>query len=184
MVTGLPVHDLGCTLKAIRRETAQELRLYGEMHRFIPILAHWNGARCSEMVTRHHPRRFGQSKYGLSRTIRVVLDLLTVKYMIQYLTSPMKLFGTFGLASAADLASFRAGDARDAVRGAAHDPQSTTAIDVFAGFVALQFFVLGMLGELGVRTYYESQNERPYAIRRKVNFGEPAADDKHRRRIA
>ena len=100
-VTGFPVHDLGCTLKAMRREIAQDLQLYGEMHRFIPILAHWRGARCAEIVTRHHPRRFGQSKYGISRTTRVLLDLITVKYMTQYLTSPMKLFGKMGLLSVA-----------------------------------------------------------------------------------
>src|SRR4051812_1912439 len=97
-VTRFPIHDLGCTLKAMRREIADELELYGEMHRFIPILAHQRGARCCEVVTRHHPRRFGQTKYGLSRTLRVVLDLITVKYMLDYFASPMKLFGRFGLA--------------------------------------------------------------------------------------
>ena len=97
-VTGFPIHDLGCTLKAIRREIAHELELYGEMHRFIPILAHRRGARCVEVVTRHHPRRFGQTKYGISRTIRVLLDLITVKYMLDYFASPMKLFGRIGLA--------------------------------------------------------------------------------------
>ncbi len=96
-VTRFPIHDLGCTLKAMRREIAEELELYGEMHRFIPILAHWRGARCVEMVTTHHPRRFGQTKYGLSRTLRVVLDLLTVKYMLDYYSSPMKLFGRIGV---------------------------------------------------------------------------------------
>src|SRR5215469_11754472 len=99
--TRFPVHDLGCTLKAMRRDVAQELQLYGEMHRFIPILAHWRGARCAELVTRHHPRRFGTSKYGISRTLRVVLDLITVNYMIRYQTSPMRLFGGIGLASLA-----------------------------------------------------------------------------------
>src|SRR5213076_2273203 len=90
-VTGFPIHDLGCTLKAMRREIADELELYGEMHRFIPILAHQRGARCVEVVTRHHPRRFGKTKYGISRTLRVVLDLITVKYMLDYFASPMKL---------------------------------------------------------------------------------------------
>src|SRR5207253_3102616 len=97
-VTRFPIHDLGCTLKAMRRQIAVELELYGEMHRFIPILAHQRGARCVEVVTRHHPRRFGRTKYGLSRTVRVVLDLVTVKYMLDYFASPMKLFGRFGLA--------------------------------------------------------------------------------------
>src|SRR3954470_11815625 len=97
-VTRFPIHDLGCTLKAIRRDIARELELYGEMHRFIPILAHQRGARCVEVETRHHPRRFGRTKYGISRTFRVVLDLITVKYMLDYFASPMKLFGQIGLA--------------------------------------------------------------------------------------
>eukprot|EP00913_Durusdinium_trenchii_P008840 g8306.t1 len=96
-VTRFPIHDLGCTLKAMRRDIAHELRLYGEMHRFIPILAHWRGARCAEVVTGHFPREFGTSKYGISRTLRVVFDLITVKYLIRYLVSPMKLFGAIGL---------------------------------------------------------------------------------------
>src|SRR5205807_2048194 len=95
--TRFPIHDLGCTLKAIRREIAQELELYGEMHRFIPILAHQRGARCVEVVTKHHARKFGKTKYGIGRTTRVVLDLLTVKYLLDYFASPMKLFGKVGL---------------------------------------------------------------------------------------
>lgn len=172
--TGFPVHDLGCTLKAMRREVAQELRLYGEMHRFIPILAHWRGARCAEVVVRHHPRVHGTSKYGISRTFRVILDLITVKYMIQYLTSPMKLFGGIGLASlllgglsgAATLGMKLAGG----VDMTGNPLLMLTAFSVLAG---LQFFVLGMLGEVCVRTYYESQNKQPYAIRELVNFDAP-----------
>ena len=95
-VTRVPVRDLGCTLKGIRREFADELELCGEMHRFIPILAHQRGAKCAEVVTNHRARRYGTSKYGLSRTIRVVLDLITVKFMLDYFSSPMKLFGRFG----------------------------------------------------------------------------------------
>jgi glycosyltransferase involved in cell wall biosynthesis len=100
-VTRFPIHDLGCTLKAIRREIAVELELYGEMHRFIPILAHQRGAKCVEVVTRHHPRRFGQTKYGLSRTVRVVLDLITVKFLHSYLTRPMHVMGLAGLVTMA-----------------------------------------------------------------------------------
>ena len=169
-VTGFPVHDLGCTLKAIRREVAQDLQLYGEMHRFIPILAHWRGARCAEIVTRHHPRRFGQSKYGISRTTRVLLDLVTVKYMTQYLTSPMKLFGKLGLFSG--MVGLLAGVATIAMKlGGDIDMTGNPLLllSVFAGFVGMQFLVLGMLGELGVRTYYESQNKQPYTIRETIN---------------
>jgi glycosyltransferase involved in cell wall biosynthesis len=170
-VTGFPVHDLGCTLKAMRRDVAQDLQLYGEMHRFIPILAHWRGARCAEVVTRHHPRLFGQSKYGLSRTTRVLLDLITVKYMTQYLTSPMKLFGKIGLLSGA--VGLIAGVATIAMKiagGIDMTGNPLLLLSVFAGFVGMQFLVLGMLGELGVRTYYESQNKQPYTIRELINF--------------
>ena len=180
--TGFPVHDLGCTLKALRREVARDLRLYGEMHRFIPILAHWRGARCAEIVVRHHARVHGTSKYGISRTFRVILDLITVKYMIQYLTSPMKLFGGIGLvclllgglSGAATLGMKLAGG----VDMTGNPFLMLTAFSVLAG---LQFFVLGMLGEVCVRTYYESQNKQPYAIRELVNFDLPGAG---RRRAA
>ena len=183
-VTHFPVHDLGCTLKVLRREIAQELQLYGEMHRFIPILAHWRGARCAEVVTRHHPRRFGQSKYGISRTIRVILDLITVKYMIQYFTSPMKLFGGIGLASTA--IGMLAGAATVLMKlwaGIDMTGNPLLLLTVFATFVGLQFFVLGMLGELCVRTYYESQNKQPYAIRKLFNFDEQLADGREERDI-
>jgi glycosyltransferase involved in cell wall biosynthesis/uncharacterized membrane protein YbhN (UPF0104 family) len=175
--TRFPVHDLGCTLKAMRRDVAADLRLYGEMHRFIPILAHWHGARCAEVVTRHHPRRFGQSKYGISRTLRVVLDLITVKYMVQYLASPMKLFGGIGLACGG-LAGL-AGAATIVMKlwqGIDMTGNPLLLLAVFAGMVAIQFFVLGMLGELGVRTYYESQQRRPYAVRELVNFEHPLTE--------
>jgi glycosyltransferase involved in cell wall biosynthesis len=170
-VTGFPVHDLGCTLKAMRRDVACDLQLYGEMHRFIPILAHWRGARCVEIVTRHHPRRFGTSKYGISRTTRVLLDLITVKYMTQYLTSPMKLFGKIGLLSCGiGLASGAATIAMKLAGGIDMTGNPLLLLSVFASFVGLQFLVLGMLGELGVRTYYESQNKQPYTIRELINF--------------
>jgi glycosyltransferase involved in cell wall biosynthesis len=169
--TGFPVHDLGCTLKAMRREVAQDLQLYGEMHRFIPILAHWRGARCVEVVTRHHPRRFGTTKYGISRTFRVILDLITVKYMIQYLTSPMKLFGGIGLASM--LLGGLAGAATLGMKlwgGVDMTGNPLLMLTAFSWLAGLQFFVLGMLGEVCVRTYYESQDKQPYAIRELINF--------------
>ncbi|RMG39408.1 MAG: glycosyltransferase [Planctomycetota bacterium] len=164
-VTGFPVHDLGCTLKAIRREVAQELSLYGEMHRFIPILAHWRGARCIEMVTHHRPRRFGTSKYGLSRTLRVLLDLITVKFLISYTKSPMRLFGGIGLACAGF--SFVSGAATVTMKVGGTDMTGNPLLllTVFAGLASIQFFSIGMLGELMMRTYYESQDHRPYAIR-------------------
>lgn len=173
-VTGLKVHDLGCALKAIRRDVAQEIELYGEMHRFITILAWWRGARCLEVETRHHARRFGQSKYGLGRVLRVLLDLVTVKYLIQYLVSPMQLFGMVG--AACGLVACGSGIATIWMKlGGAVDMTGNPLLllTMFAGMASLQFFVLGMLGELGARIYFELRSRRPYAIRSQVNL-EPA----------
>ncbi|HET6882290.1 MAG TPA: glycosyltransferase family 2 protein [Pirellulales bacterium] len=182
--TGFPVHDLGCTLKAMRREIADELQLYGEMHRFIPVLAHWRGARCAEVITHHRPRKFGVSKYGLSRTVRVLLDLITVKYMIQYQTSPMRLFGGLGLGSlgVGTLAAM-ATVAMKLVGGIDMTGNPLLLLTVFATLAGLQFFVLGLLGEVSVRTYYECQGKQPYAIRSTHNFDLPLAEPR-REKIA
>jgi glycosyltransferase involved in cell wall biosynthesis len=178
--TGFPIHDLGCTLKVIRREIAVELELYGEMHRFIPILAHQRGARCVEIVTRHHPRRFGRTKYGLSRTVRVLLDLVTVKYMIDYFASPMKLFGRFGLACL--LMSLLAGIATVGMKllaGVDMTGNPLMLLTALGTIAAIQFFSLGLLGEVNARIYYAAQPKQNYAIRELVNFGADSAS--HRR---
>ncbi len=173
--TGFPVHDLGCTLKAIRTEIAQELQLFGEMHRFIPILAHWRGARCVEVVTNHHARRFGTSKYGISRTTRVILDLLTVKYFIQYVVSPMKLFGMIGLVCCAvsSLSGFGT-----AWMKLASDVDMTgnplLLLTCLSAMLGVQFLFMGMLGELCSRIYFQVQGMPNYAIRKSLNF-EPAS---------
>ena len=185
-VTGFPAQDIGCTLKVIRREVAQELSLYGEMHRFIPILAHWRGARCIEVVVNHHSRKFGTSKYGLSRTFRVILDLITVNYLIRYLVSPMKLFGVAGLTcgfvgSVAGFATvwmklFRQIDMTG---------NPLLMLSVFSIMLGVQFFGMGMLGELGARIYYQERKFQSYAIRRLLNFDEsdepPMRDSRPRR---
>lgn len=170
-VTGFPVRDLGCTMKAIRSDVAKEIELYGEMHRFIPILAAWRGARCVEAVTKHHPRRFGVSKYGIGRVFRVLLDLITVKYLIQYMISPMRLFGRAGLSCF--LISGLAVFATIVMKlwsqvDMTGNPLFT--LSVFSGMVAVQFFVLGMLGEMGARIYYANDHKIPFAVRRTVNF--------------
>jgi glycosyltransferase involved in cell wall biosynthesis len=171
--TRFPIHDLGCTLKAIRREIAQELELYGEMHRFIPILAHQRGAKCIEVVTRHHPRRFGRSNYGISRTLRVVLDLLTVKYLLDYYASPMKLFGVLGLAcTAIGFLSAIATVLMKWLGGIDMTGNPLLLLTAFSGMAGLQFFSLGLLGEVCARIYYGSQSKQNYAIREMVNIGE------------
>ena len=145
------------------------------MHRFIPILAHSRGARCVEIVTRHHPRRFGQTKYGLSRTVRVVLDLITVKYMLDYFASPMKLFGRFGLACFA--VAMAAGLATVEMK-AAHGTDMTgnpfMLLAVLGAIAGIQFFSLGLLGEVTARIYYGSERRQNYAIRELVNCSQSA----------
>ena len=175
-VTRFPIHDLGCTLKAMRREIAEELELYGEMHRFIPILAHWRGARCVEMVTTHHPRRFGQTKYGLSRTLRVVLDLLTVKYMLDYYSSPMKLFGRIGFGF---LALGAAMMMTSAVCKVAMNIDMTGNPLLLLGailcVVSVQLFSLGLLGEANTRLYYSRNSRRPFTIRKTIRHSDEEA---------
>ncbi|MDZ4689611.1 MAG: glycosyltransferase family 2 protein [Planctomycetaceae bacterium] len=174
-VTGFPVHDLGCSLKAIRTEIAQELQLYGEMHRFIPILAHWRGARCVEVVTNHHARRFGQSKYGISRTTRVILDLLTVKYFIHYVQSPMKLFGMIGLLCGAVSALACATTVGMKITsGVDMTGNPLLLLTALSAMLGAQFLFMGMLGELCSRIFFEVRGMPNYAIRKTLNFEEPS----------
>jgi glycosyltransferase involved in cell wall biosynthesis len=175
-VTGFPVHDLGCTLKVIRREIAQELQLYGEMHRFIPILAHWHGARCVEVETKHHPRRFGTTKYGIGRTLRVVLDLMTVQFLTKYSVSPMKLFGGLGFASlAGGIAAAVATVGMKIVGNVDMTGNPLLLASVLGTVVGMQFFVLGLLGEVCSRIYYACRGQTSYTVRRLVNFDETPA---------
>jgi glycosyltransferase involved in cell wall biosynthesis len=170
-VTRFPIHDLGCTLKAIRREIAEELELYGEMHRFIPILAHARGARCVEVVTRHHARRHGKTKYGLSRTLRVLLDLITVKYILSCFASPMKLFGGLGIAVL--MASGLSLGATLAMKGWAGTDMTGNPLLLLAAILMLasiQLLSLGLLGEVNARIYFGSQNKRHYAVRQVLNL--------------
>lgn len=170
-VTHFPVQDLGCTLKAIRREIAQEIELYGEMHRFIPILAHQRGARCAEVVTNHRPRTAGQTKYGIDRTFRVILDLVTVKYMLDYFAHPMKLFGGVGLFCFA--ASFMAATLTLAMKLLGNFDMTGNPfmlLSLVSGLAGIQFLSLGLLGEVAARIYFATQHRQPYAIRQLLNF--------------
>jgi glycosyltransferase involved in cell wall biosynthesis len=164
-VTRVPIRDLGCTLKVLRRSLASELELLGEMHRFIPILAHQRGARCAEVDTHHRPRRFGQSKYGLSRTLRVVLDLITVKFLLDYLASPMKFFGRLGFACLGlGLISLMTTVGMKSWGGVDMTGNPLLLLSVFAFLAGLQVISLGILGEMSVRIYFDRQGRRPYAI--------------------
>jgi glycosyltransferase involved in cell wall biosynthesis len=163
--TRFPVHDLGCTLKAMRREIAADLRLYGEMHRFIPILAGWHGAKCVEVVTRHHPRQRGRSKYGIMRTFAVMLDLITVVYLTRFSLKPMRLFG--GLGAAAALGGVICGAIALVMRLVADFHLNSNPLlyaSLFGVMIGLQFTMMGMTAEMNTRTHYESKYRLPYAI--------------------
>ncbi len=164
-LTGVHLHDYGCTLKAIRREVVAELRLYGEMHRFIPALASDLGARICEVRVRHRPRLAGQSKYGLSRTWKVLLDLVAVKFLTSYSTRPIQVFGSLGLlCSAAGLGITGVLGFQRLVLGVALANRPLVWLGILLTIVGLQFVTMGLLGELLVRTYYESQRKPVYRL--------------------
>ena len=180
-LTGVHLHDFGCTLKAYRREVIEHINLYGELHRFIPVLAKLAGAEIAEIKVRHHPRTRGKSKYGISRTIRVILDLITIKFLMSYSTRPIQIFGLMGLLSlftglgicsylSIGKLFFPAG----IQSGWLSYIYSETSLvqrmpmlilGVLLLFIGVQFITMGLLGELMVRTYHESQRKPIYVIR-------------------
>jgi glycosyltransferase involved in cell wall biosynthesis len=171
VIGGVPLHDYGCSLKAYRRDVIKDVRLYGEMHRFIPIYASWVGARVTEIPVEHHARTMGVSKYGLSRTVKVVFDLVTIKFMASYQTKPIYVFGTFGLV--AFLVSLVAGLWAFFLKLVEHvsfilTPLPVLSIVMFA--VGVQFFLMGLLAEMSVRTYHESQAKAIYTVRERIGF--------------
>jgi glycosyltransferase involved in cell wall biosynthesis len=170
LISGVRLHDYGCSLKAYRREVLKGVRLYGEMHRFIPIYASWQGARVAELVVNHRARRHGHSNYGLGRIGKVLLDLMVVKFLASYATKPMYLFGGFGLLSLALSAGavlwaliYKLLDLKDFVE----TPLPLLAV-LFA-LVGILSVLMGLLAELVIRTYYEAQNKRPYLIAEEIS---------------
>ncbi|MGB5970419.1 MAG: glycosyltransferase family 2 protein [Spirulinaceae cyanobacterium] len=172
-VTGVKLHDYGCSLKAYRAELVADMNLYGELHRFLPALAYIEGAKIAELPVRHHPRRFGSSKYGLGRTFRVVMDLLTVFFMKKFLTKPMHVFGLFGLLSLAlgtvlglYLTFLKLG------LGQSIGNRPLLVLVVILLITGVQLFCFGLLAELLMRTYHESQSRPIYRVRQVVSGGE------------
>jgi len=165
-ITGVKLHDYGCTLKAYRKEVLIQTKLYGEMHRFIPALASWNGAKIAEIVVNHRPRTAGTAKYGLARTWKVLLDLITVNFLGSFSTKPIYVFGGLGLLSA--LGSIIFGfvviyqKISSGVDISGNPLLIVTAVSIIA---TIQFILMGLLAELLVRTYHESQNRPTYVIR-------------------
>src|ERR1051325_2513994 len=172
----VPLHDYGCSLKAYRRESLADVKLYGEMHRFIPIYAAWAGARVTELPVTHHARTMGKSKYGLSRTVKVVFDLMTIKFMASYQTKPLYLFGWAGLLTfAVSLICAVFAFLMKFVSWPHHADFIQTPLPVLTMVLlvlGVQFFLMGLLAEMLVRTYHESQAKRIYAVRERIGFTE------------
>ncbi|GIW82329.1 MAG: glycosyl transferase [Gemmatales bacterium] len=170
-VTGVPIKDLGCTLRVLTRPLAEALPLYGEMHRFIPVLAQQAGAKLAQIPVKHHPRIAGKTKYNLSRTIRVVLDLMTVKFLHQYLTRPMHVMGVAGLATLG--LGFLALAATIYMKwghGIDMTGNPFLLLSAILSLGALHFFSLGLIGEVLTRTYFESQGKPAYTVQATLNF--------------
>ncbi len=166
-VTGVHLHDYGCTLKAYRKEVIKNVRLYGEMHRFIPAMASWVGASITEVETTHHARKFGRSKYGISRTVRVILDLITVKFLQSFSTRPIHAFGSAGLLLGA--VGFALGaylSFEKIVRGQSIGARPLLILAALLIILGVQLVIMGLLGEMLARVYHESQGKPIYTVRK------------------
>jgi glycosyltransferase involved in cell wall biosynthesis len=175
-VTGVPLHDYGCSLKAYRTEVLRGIRLYGELHRFIPAIASWQGVAVAEIPVHHEARRFGTSKYGIGRTTRVLLDLVTVRFLLSYGTRPMQIFGLLGLLAmlfGVLIAMYLT--AIKFIEGAAIANRPLLLLAVLMIVLGVQFISLGLIGELVVRTYYETQSKPIYVVREELNGGSQSA---------
>ena len=171
-MTGVHLHDYGCTLKAYRREVLDGINLYGEMHRFVPALVSQFGARVAELPVNHRHRLHGVSKYGISRTLRVILDLITVKFLMTYSTKPIQLFGRWGVYTI--LAGLGSGAMTIYMKFFDHLSMNRNPLLILTGFLlfmGVQFIVMGLLGELNARTYFESQGKPIYVVRDRINLG-------------
>lgn len=170
-VSGVRLHDYGCTLKAYRSEMVKDVRLYGEMHRFVPIYASWMGAKITEIPVQHHARKFGKSNYGLERTIKVVLDLIVVMFLHRYFMKPIYIFGGFGILSfvlsAVSFVSMLYLKIVDGVSLILTPLPLLTALTFLVGFISI---LLGLLAEMLVRIYFESQGRAAYMVRERINL--------------
>ena len=171
-VTGVRLHDYGCSLKAYRRDVVKNLKLYGEMHRFIPAVASWYGVRIAEVETTHHPRLRGKSKYGISRTIKVLLDLITVKFLQSFSTKPIQFFGPLGLFFGfAGMGISLYLTAAKIFKGIDIGGRPLLLLGALLIIVGIQFIGMGLLGEMIVRVYHESQKKPIYTLKKILGPG-------------
>jgi glycosyltransferase involved in cell wall biosynthesis len=174
-VTGVQIKDMGCTLRALRRELAEALPLYGELHRFVPVLAQQYGARLVQIPVRHHGRTAGKTKYNLTRTVRVMLDLITLKFLHSYLTRPMHIMGLAGLVSMGlGMLSLLGTIWMKSHSGVFMTGNPLLLLSAMLELIGVQFISMGLLGELMMRTYFESQGKTSYAVRSTLNLDQPA----------
>jgi glycosyltransferase involved in cell wall biosynthesis len=174
-VTGVQIKDMGCTLRALRRELAEALPLYGELHRFVPVLAQQYGGRLVQVPVRHHARVAGKTKYNLTRTVRVMLDLITLKFLHSYLTRPMHIMGLAGLVSMGlGVLSLLGTIWMKSHSGLYMTGNPLLLLSAMLELIGVQFISMGLLGELMMRTYFESQGKTSYAVRSTVNLEQPA----------
>lgn len=175
-ITGVRLHDYGCTLKAYRAESLKPIRLYGEMHRFIPALARWGGESVAELVVNHRARTTGKTKYGLSRTFKVVLDLMTIKFLASFSTKPIYIFG--GLGVFCFFGSFISGSVvllMKLISGYSMNKNPLLIVSLIMMTTAVQFVLMGLLAEILVRTYHESQDRPIYVIAKIVEPSETSS---------
>lgn len=175
LISGVHLHDYGCSLKAYRRHVIEDVRLYGEMHRFIPIYASWQGAKVTEMVVNHHPRQFGKSKYGIERTVKVILDLIVIKFLGRYVQKPIYIFGGLGFLSL--LGGFLAGlwaVYLKYFRNTSFIETPLPQLCVLLFVLGFNAILLGLLAEITIRIYYETQNKRTYLVQEVRNISEDA----------
>jgi glycosyltransferase involved in cell wall biosynthesis len=179
-VTGVKLHDYGCTLKAYKREVIKGIRLYGEMHRFIPALASWIGVSLTEIEVNHHPRRSGASKYGLFRTVRVLLDLITVKFLQSFSTKPIQAFGLIGLLSGGVgfLISLYL-SLEKLLYGHDIGGRPLLLFGIFLMIIGLQLIIMGLIAEMMARIYHESQRKPIYTLK-KILKGEEKSDNREK----
>jgi glycosyltransferase involved in cell wall biosynthesis len=177
-MTGVKLHDYGCTLKAYRREVIKNIRLYGELHRFVPALANERGARVAEIKVNHRARQFGQSKYNISRTSRVLLDLATVKFLLDYRTKPLQLFGKLGLLGFfLGGLMFAAALAMKLLVGQDLTGNPMLVFSLFLFTAGIQLISIGLVGELVTRSYYETQGKPIYVVKTVVQASAPVLED-------
>jgi glycosyltransferase involved in cell wall biosynthesis len=175
-VSGVRLHDFGCSLKAYRREVVEGIRLYGEMHRFLPIYTRWHGARIAEVTVRHHARAHGKSKYGLERVLKVLADLITVKFLERFQQKPMYIFGGVGLVSLGiSLVSGIYALVRKFIEGEAFIKNPLLLMCIITAMTGVMCILMGLLAEMVVRTFYESQGKPVYLVRATRNV---SSDDK------